>query len=63
VAKNVICFENGVEHEFSEGEMAILKESIKRSYEECFTGNKCSEDVEFAKSLENLYSLFVEHLD
>lgn len=63
MAKNVICFENGIKHEFSEGEMAILKESIKRSYEERFTGNKCSEDVEFAKNLASLYSLFVEHLD
>ena len=52
--KNVMYFENGIEHEFTNDEMNLLKKAIH---------NLDEKEIENTKELENLKSLFLEHLD
>ncbi len=62
MAKNTMCFENGMIHEFSREEMAVLQMAIGNFNQEALL---CSEEGKkpFLAALENLQSLFLEHLD
>lgn len=55
--KNIMYFENGIEHEFSDKEMNLLKELILK---ECKYEEGLPEDN---KTLTSLKSVFLEHLD
>lgn len=53
--KNIIDFENGISHEFTNDEIHLLKKAIQNL--------KISDDEKEARALERLESLFLHHID
>jgi hypothetical protein len=52
-AENKIVFENGIGHTFTEEEIIVIKRLL----------HSAEVDEEYQEALENLKSLFLEHLD
>lgn len=61
--KNVMYFENGIKHEFTADEMKLLCIAVRGL--DFSTIPLCDEEreKEYNKAVENLKSLFLEHLD
>lgn len=56
--KNVICFENGLSHEFADEELKLLKLLVSERAEE--TAEKYNVDLDVVMSLK---ALFCDYLD
>lgn len=60
--KNKVVFENGIEHEFTKDELKLLRMALENFN---WADVLCSEvrEAELRQSMNNLVSLFCEHLD